>query len=226
MPDKTVPLTGVVFDLDGTLVDSAPDIRNALNLFLAERGRRAVTLDETKSALGDGAVKLVERILRLTGSCPDDIMDDVRAYIALYRDIPADPAQIYPAVLNVLDGLRTQRIGLGVCTNKPESATRKLLDELALLPYFSGVAGGDTYMTHKPDPEHLRGVIMQMGVDPAGCVMVGDSPNDLLAAHGMNVPCILVDYGYGADNSVLPAEIIIDTMAELPEALRALGFSF
>lgn len=220
------PLRGVIFDLDGTLVDSAPDLRNALNAFLAARNRRPLTLAETKAAIGDGAVKLVERALRLTGDCPtgDTLLDETRAYIAIYRTIVADPSQLYPDVLTTLMALRQKSIALGLCTNKPESATRKLLDELALAPYFSGVAGGDTFPTHKPDPAHLHGVITQMGLTPDGCVMVGDSPNDLAAAHGLQVPCILVDYGYAANVRDLPAEATISRMGDLPAALSALGF--
>lgn len=219
-------LRGVIFDLDGTLVDSAPDLRNALNQFLAERGRRSLTLAETKAAIGDGAVKLVERAFRLTGDCPagDALLDEARAYISIYRNIVADPSQLYPDVVNTLNVLQQKSIALGLCTNKPEGATRKLLDELLITPYFSGIAGGDTFPTHKPDPAHLLGVITQMGLTPTGCAMVGDSPNDLVAAHGLQVPCIMVDYGYGADVRDLPAEATISGMGELPAALSALGF--
>jgi phosphoglycolate phosphatase len=219
-----IPLAGLVFDLDGTLIDSAPDTRNALNAFLVERNRRFVTLEETKQALGDGAVKLVERIFRLTGDCPPDIMADVRAYITIYNTIKADPIQIYPDVVTTLRAFKKRNIPLGLCTNKPESATLKLLDELELRPYFAAIAGGDSFPVHKPDPAHLMGVIEQMGITPQGCVMIGDSPNDMVAAHGLGIPCILVDYGYGFDVSVLPAEAVISSMADLPKTLMRLGF--
>ncbi len=220
-------LRGIIFDLDGTLVDSAPDLRNALNQFLAERGRRALTLAETKAAIGDGAIKLVERAFRLTGDSPtgDALLDEARAYITIYRAMVADPSQLYPGVVSTLELLRQNAIALGLCTNKPESATRKLLDELKLTPYFSGIAGGDTFPAHKPDPSHLLGVITQMGLTPQGCVMIGDSPNDLAAAHGLQVPCILVDYGYCADVRDLSAEATISSIGELPAALSALGFT-
>ena len=219
-------LTGVIFDLDGTLVDSAPDICNALNAFLAERGRPGVTLGQTQAALGDGVVKLLERIHLLVGVQPQDAMAEVQAFVAIYRAIKADPAQIYPGVTAVLQHLRDKGVALGVCTNKPETATLKLLEDLALQRYFGAVAGGDTFLVHKPDPGHLRGVIERLGVDAAGCVMVGDSTNDLAAAHGMQTPCVLVDYGYGSDVSFLPAEAVIQDMAALPGALAQLGFRF
>ncbi len=224
MNDNEKILSGVVFDLDGTLVDSAPDIHNALNLFLLERGRRGVTLNETKAALGDGVAKLLERILSMTGGRPEDFAADIHSFLDIYRAIKGDPRQIYPQVIETLQGLRAGGIGVGLCTNKPEAATLKLLDDLAIEALFDAVAGGDTFAVHKPHPDHLRGVIQRMNVPVTGCVMVGDSPNDLAAAHGLGIPCVLVDYGYGADIGILPAEAVIGSMSELAEALARLGF--
>jgi phosphoglycolate phosphatase len=221
------PLTGVIFDLDGTLVDSAPDIRNAINAYLAMQERRPLTLDEVKRAVGDGAMILVERALGLTGEKPaqDDLLDHVQKFIKIYRDIQPDPAQIYPGVIATLQNLQSHAIALGICTNKPESATLKLLDALKLTPYFGAIAGGDTYPVHKPNPDHLRGVITTLDVPVTGCVMVGDSSNDLAAAHGLGIPCILVDYGYGSDVAALPAEAVINDMTLLIPTLTRLGFN-
>ncbi|MEJ0061765.1 MAG: phosphoglycolate phosphatase [Alphaproteobacteria bacterium] len=218
-------LSGVIFDLDGTLVDSAPDIRNALNEYLRALGRRALTLEEATGMIGDGVMLLVERALTTTGEKPGDIIPHVQSFMKIYRAINADPAQIYPGVMKILDFMRERNIALGLCTNKPEAATHKLLDDLKLAAYFSGVAGGDTYPLHKPNPEHLRGVIAMMGVDADRCVMVGDSPNDLAAARGLGVPCVLADYGYASVKD-LPADAFIESMEGLPEALVRLGFEF
>lgn len=223
---KLQSLRGVIFDLDGTLVDSAPDIRNALNEFLASRGRRAVTLGETQRAIGDGAAKLVERILAATGEVPADLTRDVQDFIAIYREVAADPVQIYPHVIDVLAQLQTQDIALGLCTNKPESATHKLLRDLDLQRFFGAVAGGDTFQQRKPDPAHIEGVIKQLGVPTDGCVMVGDSINDFLAAQGLGIPCIMVNYGYGADAGLLPAAAVIGGMDELYNALKRLVSGF
>lgn len=222
----TIPLAGVIFDLDGTLVDSAPDIRNAINAYLQTQERRPLTLDEVKRAAGDGAMLLVERALSLTGAqtSHNDLVNHVQSFIKIYRDITPDPAQIYPGVLPTLDAFKTHAVPMGICTNKPEIATQKLLDYLRLKPYFGAVAGGDTFQMHKPDPEHLRGVIDMLGVPVTHCVMVGDSSNDLAAAHGLGIPCILVDYGYGDDIAALPAEAFINDMAQLHQTLARLGF--
>ena len=221
------PLAGVIFDLDGTLVDSAPDIRNAINAYLQTQDRRPLTLDEVKRAVGDGAMQLVERALALTGakSSHDGLLEHVQSFIRIYRDIAPDPAQIYPGIIATLDAFKADAVALGVCTNKPEAATHKLLDSLKLKPYFGAVAGGDTFQVHKPNPEHLRGVIDMLGVAVPHCVMVGDSSNDLAAAHGLGIPCILVDYGYGSDVAALPAEAIINDMKLLRPTLVRLGFS-
>jgi phosphoglycolate phosphatase len=213
------PLTGVIFDLDGTLVDSVPDIRNALNRFLTSRGRRAVTKGEAEAAVGDGVFIMVERIMAVTGGVPPDVRQETAAFIEMYHENIADPAQIYPHVSTVLAHLQQNGIALGLCTNKPEAVTLKLLNELDLRRYFWAVAGGDTFPTHKPDPAHLRGVIEQLGLHPSGCVMVGDSKNDYLAAQGLGIPCIMVDYGYGADAALLGAAATISSMGDLPAAL-------
>ncbi len=226
MNDNEKILRGVVFDLDGTLVDSAPDIHNALNLFLLERGRRGVTLNETKTALGDGVAKLLERILSMTGGRPESFAADIHGFLDIYRAIKGDPRQIYPQVIETLQNLRAGNIAVGLCTNKPEAATLKLLDDLAIAGLFDAVAGGDTFTVHKPHPDHLRGVIQRMKVPDACCVMVGDSPNDLAAAHGLGIPCVLVDYGYGADISILPAEAVIGSMGELARAIEQIGFKW
>lgn len=219
-------LNGVVFDLDGTLIDSAPDIRQAINLTLRDHGRRALSLEETLNFIGDGAVLLVRRALEATGGqLPDDIMPLVQAYISHYRALPPDPAQIFPGVLETLKFLRDKNIALGVCTNKAESATLKLLDQLNLTRFFAGIAGADTFIAHKPDPIHLTGTMDLMGVETSGCVMVGDGPNDILVARGAGIPCIRVDYGYAFTQVNLKADAVIDHMDKLCQTLAGLGFS-
>ena len=219
-------LSGVIFDLDGTLVDSAPDICNAINAHLATLQRRALTLEEVKAAVGDGAMLLVERALALTGQRPthDGLVDHVQDFIRIYRNIAADPTQIYPGVTATLEDLTARDVALGICTNKPEVATHKLLDDLRLKHYFHGIAGGDTFQVHKPNPDHLRGVIAMMGVAVAESVMVGDSPNDLAAAQGLGIPCIMVDYGYGSGVRDLPADAVISDLTALRPTLMRLGF--
>lgn len=219
-------LKGLIFDLDGTLVDSAADIRQALNLLLAEHQRRPLTLDEVKRSIGDGAIILIERVFALTGEpVGKDSFPLVQRYVTHLRNIAADPEQIFPEVVSFLERCLALGIKLGVCTNKQEAATHKLLDDLKLSRFFSAIAGGDTYMVHKPNPGHVLGVAETMAVAPADCVMVGDSVNDVRAAHGAGMPCIVVTQGYGLEVEELGADRLIEGFADLPAALAELGYA-
>jgi phosphoglycolate phosphatase len=224
---ETMPkLQGLIFDLDGTLIDSAPDLRQALNLLLAERGRRPLTLAETKDFIGDGAMALVQRSFAATGEALPDhsLIETVKKFLGYYRTIKPDPAQLYPHVLEALQFYHAAGIKLGVCTNKPQAETDYLLHGLAIDHYFSFVAGCDTFMYHKPNPEHVTGTIIGMDVPRAGCVMVGDSKNDVVAAKGARIPIILVDQGYGKASDQR-ADHLIASFKELPAALLSLGFA-
>jgi phosphoglycolate phosphatase len=216
-------LQGVIFDLDGTLVDSAPDLRQALNQVLAARNRRAVTLDEMKSFTGDGMVKQLQRAFAATGDSLSENEAELlfRDFIAYYRGQKPDPAQIYPHVVETLDALKADGVKLGVCTNKQEAATLRLLNELDLTRYFGCIAGCDTFAVHKPHPGHVRGVIETLQVPAEGCVMIGDSINDVLAAKGAGIPCLVVTHGYGADPGDLGADGLIGGFRDLRAALAA-----
>jgi len=219
-------LSGLIFDLDGTLVDSAPDLRQALNAMLKGFGRREMALEEVKRMVGDGMIPLVARAFETTGGVPKDFDSFACAqiFIAHYRNLKADPAQIYPHARATLEKYHDAGVRLGICTNKQEAATVKLLEDLGLMRYFAFIAGGDTFPAHKPHPDHVRGVIQRLDTVAAHCAMVGDSPNDVLAAHGAGIPCIVVTHGYGMDVGNLGADHLIDSFKELPKVLEKLGF--
>ncbi|HUY68504.1 MAG TPA: HAD-IA family hydrolase [Alphaproteobacteria bacterium] len=219
-------LQGLIFDLDGTLVDSAPDLRQALNAMLEGHGRRTVGLDETKRMVGDGMIPLVTRAFEATGGVPEnfDSYTAAKIFIDHYRGLPADPVQIYPGAREALEGFCRSGIPLGICTNKQESATLRLLQELDLVRCFVFVAGGDTFPVHKPNPGHVTGVMEKLPASAEGCVMIGDSPNDVLAAHGAGIPCIAVTHGYGMEMEKIGADRLIDGFGELESALSELGF--
>jgi phosphoglycolate phosphatase len=220
------PLKGLIFDLDGTLLDSAPDLRQAVNLMLAEHGRRPLSLDEVKAMTGDGSMALVQRAFKVTGDIiSDDVFPYVQQFIGHYRNIKADPAQIYPHVVPILDKYHEVGVMLGICTNKQEAASYRVLEELNLLQYFEFIAGGDTFPVHKPNPGHLQGVITALDVPRETCVFVGDGINDVRAARGAEIPCVVVTHGYGAvDRDDLNADSTIAGFDELPEALARLGY--
>jgi phosphoglycolate phosphatase len=182
-----------IFDLDGTLVDSAPDLHAALDRLMAARGLPPFGRAEVIGMVGDGARALVERALASRGQAFDQA---------------------------ALDALAEAGWRLAVCTNKPEAAARELLSALGLMPRFATLAGGDSVPARKPDPAHLRAVIAAAGCAPDGAVMIGDHRNDVAAARGAGIPCVFVGWGYGplamADGAPVAA-----TPESLPAELRA-----
>ena len=131
-------LSGLIFDLDGTLIDSAPDLRRAINAMLAENGRRALNLEEVKRAVGDGMIPLITRAFQITGGVPENFNSYgcFQNFIAHYRDLDPDPVQIYPHVEETLKYYHSKGIKLGICTNKQEAATHHLMQQLGLDHYF------------------------------------------------------------------------------------------
>jgi phosphoglycolate phosphatase len=216
----------LVFDLDGTLIDSAPDLHAALNRVLAEAGRPAIRLEEVKQIVGDGAARLVERGFERTGApvAAAALPRLVERFIAFYERALADLTRPFEGVPETLAMLRARGIRLGVCTNKPERLSLDILEALGLAPLFDGVAGGDSGPVRKPDAGHFHATLRRMGAAGAPAVMVGDSRNDVAVARAASVPVVLVDWGY---TSIPPHELgadrIISRFADLPEALRALA---
>ncbi len=220
-------LQGLIFDLDGTLIDSAPDLRQALNHLLKNHGRRELTINEVKKMTGDGLLAMMERAFLATDGGQRTKIDSFALYqqfIGHYRGIKPDPAQIYPQARETLELFSTAKVKLGICTNKQEASTRRLLEQLELHSYFSFIAGGDTFPVHKPHPDHIRGVIENLGIEAGRCVMVGDGSNDVIAAQGAGIPCIVVAHGYGNGIEGLGADKIISGFDKLPQALNELGF--
>jgi phosphoglycolate phosphatase len=216
----------VVFDLDGTLIDSAPDLRVAVNKLLSEQGRRPVSLHEVKMMVGDGAAKLVERAFAATGTEPaaSELPDLTARFLAFYEGHAADHTRPYPGVTETLSEFRSSGLALGVCTNKPEAATREVLRDLNLDGYFDAVLGGDSIEgVRKPDPRILQDVLDAMGVVANGSVMVGDAANDVGVARALGVPVVLLSHGYTRTPvTELGADLIISQFSELPGALDRL----
>lgn len=208
-----------VFDLDGTLLDSAPDIHAALNRAIATRGLPAYSLPEVTAMIGDGVQVLVTRALAGRG-----LPYDPTVLAALMADEAISRAQRtapFPGIAEVLGTLARQGWRMAVCTNKPEAAARALLDSLGLSGHFAAVGGGDSFPVRKPDPGHLRATLAAAGGTAEGAVMIGDHRNDVQAAAGAGLPCIFAGWGYG------PAEMadgapIAARPADLPDLLAAL----
>ena len=213
----------IVFDLDGTLVDTAPDLTNALNDVLTRRGGAPVPPPETiRACVGHGARIMIEQALRRTGA-QDDVHGMLAEFLIHYEANIANDSRPFPGAVAALERLAVQGATLAVCTNKREHLSRKLLEQLDLARYFASVAGRDTFAVSKPDPGHLTGVIALAGGDPSRAVMVGDSDTDLRTAKAAGVPAILVSFGYATsplDGD--PPEAVIDHFDELEARARTL----
>lgn len=193
-----------VFDLDGTLVDSVPDLKAALNRLVVARGLAPFTDAETQAMVGDGARALVER--GFAARSAEMTEADYQGFLSDYTQNAAVLSRPYPGVADTLTTLAQAGWTLAVCTNKPERPARALLDTLGLLRFFAVVAGGDSFAVRKPDPGHLGAVIAACRGDADGTVMVGDHHNDILAARGCGVRVIWASWGYGADGAGASAE--------------------
>ena len=212
----------IVFDLDGTLVDTAPDLTNALNDVLTRRGHAPVELAAIRACIGHGARIMIEAALRRTGA-EGDIDRMLADFLTHYEANIANESRPFPGAVAALEDLAAQGATLAVCTNKREYLSRKLLEELDLARYFSGLAGRDTFAVSKPDPGHLTKLIALAGGTPARAVMVGDSDIDIRTAKAASVPVILVSFGYtDAPLDHLAPDAVIDHFDELHARAAAL----
>lgn len=220
-------IEAVVFDLDGTLIDSAPDLRTAVNRLLAEKGRRALDLAAVTAMVGDGVHKLVERALAATGKetpTAGEIAGSTRRFLEFYEGHGAVLTRAYAGAAEALKRLSDEGYALGICTNKPHGATCEVLGALDLEGYFSAVLGGDSLDgVRKPDPRHLLAAVERLGATRETAVMVGDTENDVAAARGAGVPVIAVAFGYAkVPAEDLGADAVIGHFDELPAAIRRL----
>jgi phosphoglycolate phosphatase len=217
--------SAIIFDLDGTLVDTAHDLTGALNAVLAKAGRDRVRLSQVRHTVGGGARGLVEWGFAETGDAlaASDLDDWTAAFLRHYRAHLCDLSRPFAGVAETLAALAVENSAMGVCTNKSVEASRRLLRELGLERFFGAVLGGDSLAVRKPDPEHLAATIRAVGGEPARAVMVGDSDIDVAAAHNLGVPAIAVAYGYtDIPAAELGADAVIERFDQLPSAIAAL----
>lgn len=209
-----------VFDLDGTLVDSAPDLHAALDRLMASLGKAPFTRQEVVGMIGDGVKVLVERALAARGLAFDP--SALEAFSADYTAHAAVETRPFPGIPEALAALEAGGWRLAVCTNKPAAATAALLGALGLSGRFAAVGGGDSFPVRKPDPRHLLATLRAAGGEPSRAVMIGDHRNDVVAARGAGLPCLFAGWGYGPPAMAEGAAAILPHPADLPPALRAL----
>jgi len=212
----------ILFDLDGTLIDSAPQVRAAVNMVLKDHGHRMLAGDEIVPLLGRGARQTIEGAFMVTGGKkPSDFIDRrVDDYLRYYLDDPKSHTVIYPGVIDVLNQMRGLGIAMGVCTNKPSLTTHTVLEALGLTEFFAAVMAADDVKERKPAAGHIFETLASMGVNTERAVYVGDSEIDMAAARNAGIPAIAVTYGYcDTEPENLDADILIDTFDQLPDAL-------
>ncbi len=195
-------LKALIFDLDGTLVDTAPDLHAATNHVLGLIGRHPISMSELRAFVGHGAMNLIERGVAATGEPVDqDTLKRLhKTFLEYYGDNISDHSVVFDGLLAVLDKAQASGLKLGVCTNKVEKLSHKLLTELGMMQRFGSLIGGDTLPVMKPDPAPLFEAIARLGVEPARAMMVGDSETDIRTAQNAGVPVLAVTFGYTAQH--------------------------
>jgi phosphoglycolate phosphatase len=215
----------VVFDLDGTLVDTAPDLINALNFILGREGLPPVPLHAARNMIGAGARRLLERGLELDGRAAglEDITRLTNDFIDYYAAHIADLSRPFEGLESALDDLGARGYRFAVCTNKLEWLSKLLLDRLGLSARFSAICGADTFGVSKPDPAILRQTIARAGGQLASAIMVGDAGPDIGVARRAGIPVIGVEFGYTeVPIADLKPDRLISHLSDLPAAVESL----
>ncbi len=216
----------VILDLDGTIVDSAPEFLATVNRLFDELDRPAVSLDQVRNFMGYGIVALLEHAFEATGKLPDldEFEIHVTRAIELFYAHHLELTRPFPGVVETLDRLRSTGVRFGLCTNKPHQGAKETLEGLGLDQFFSSVVGRGEAPAQKPDAAHVYAVIEHLQAEPASVVMVGDTETDIEAAKNARVASVAVSYGYSrVPVAELGADQIIDEFAQLPGALGRLG---
>jgi phosphoglycolate phosphatase len=216
----------LLFDLDGTLIDSAPGLARAVNLMLAEQGRPPLSTAAVSRMIGDGVPVLIPRAMAAAQPPLDPAATPalLARYNEIYLAAPTAETTVYPGVPEVLVGLRAQGFRMVLCTNKLQTPTLKLLEAFDLARFFDAVAGGDIVPARKPDPAHLRAGLAMIEARPDEAVMIGDGINDVRAARGLGVPVLVLRSGYGtAPAAALGGDLVLEDFAAIPAALARLG---
>ncbi|HEY0224318.1 MAG TPA: HAD-IA family hydrolase [Pseudolabrys sp.] len=220
-----MPAPLIVFDLDGTLVDTAPDLIDTLNVVFAREGLPPVDYQVARNLIGGGARAMIERGIKAEGrelgaQKLEQMFDDFLVY---YSAHVADRSRPFPGLVDALDALAAAGHRFAVCTNKLESLSVLLLEKLKLADRFAAICGQDTFGIQKPDPEILRRTIAASGGDEKHAIMIGDSLTDIRTARAAGVPIVAVDFGYSDPPvSEFEPDRLISHFAQLPAAIAAI----
>ncbi|WP_372708283.1 HAD-IA family hydrolase [Brevundimonas sp.] len=215
----------IAFDLDGTLVETAPDLIGTLNRLLDQHNLPPMPLESARHLIGHGAIALLKRGFEAAGAVWDEAASPVllKAFLADYLDHIADGSTAYPGAVEALDALSARGAILCVATNKPTDLAVALFDAIGLSSRFAAICGPQSVSARKPDAAHIRETVLKAGGDPARAIMVGDSITDLDAARATGVPCILTTFGYTDTPAAdLGADAVIAHFDALPGVIDRL----
>ena len=211
-----------IFDLDGTLVDTAPDFKNSLNYMLKEINEETIELDEIRNLVGYGARELIRRTAISKGIEHDDkkINDMLKIFLLHYTHNIDDDSVLFANVKSVLLFLKEKNIKLAVCTNKMEKLSNLLLEKLGVLHLFDFLVGGDSFPKGNPDPFPLLRICEELNISKSESIMVGDSITDLKSGHSAGMPVVLVEYGYTENTKIYgEADLVINNFSQLKELI-------
>jgi phosphoglycolate phosphatase len=212
-----MPPALVIFDLDGTLIDSAADLAVAINAMLAGYGREPLPLEEVRRMIGDGVAMLVARALAARDCRPPDPAEAERSFTRHYASNATSLTTVFPGAAQALQALSAAGIPLAVCTNKPARIATDILGSLGLAKYFARVVGGDSLPFRKPDPRVVLALLQAFTATPESSLLVGDSEVDAATAAGAGVPFVLMKHGYRRGSvAEIPHRAALDSFAELP----------
>ena len=213
----------LVFDLDGTLIDSGADLCASVNAMLRHFGRPELPQAVISTYIGDGAARLVSRSLGEPEDC--DYLDSAVAYfLDYYREHKLDQTYVYPGVLPALDSLRGAARSMAVLTNKPIGPSQAICDALGLSPYFFRIYGANSFATKKPNPEGLLALVREAGVTVEETLMIGDSDVDVMTARNAGVWSMGCSYGLSPHTlAIVPPDCLVDTPTDWPLALAGEG---
>jgi phosphoglycolate phosphatase len=218
----------IVFDLDGTLIDTAPDLVDTLNVVFAREGMPPVPYDTARNLIGGGARTMIARGIEAEGRVPTPAkLEQMFAdFIAHYAEHIADRSRPFPGLVEALDVLASRGCRLAVCTNKLERLSLLLLRQLKLADRFVAICGQDTFGIQKPDPDVLRRTIAAAGGRTQQAIMIGDSLTDIRTARAARIPVIAVDFGYSETPiAECTPDLVISHFAQLPAAIATFSFA-
>jgi phosphoglycolate phosphatase len=224
MHDHPALPRAIVFDLDGTLIDSLPDITSALNETIARHGLPPFDQPTVKEMIGGGVAQLLKHAFTAHGAQDRDAAQAVEHFLAIYGNRCTAGTRLYDGAFELLHSLHVKGVKLAICTNKPQNITDSILDGLGIAHFFGAAIGERAGQPVKPAAGPLRLALEQLGMEAAGAVMVGDSAADVGTARACGVPVVLVSFGYSRVPAAgLGADAVIDRLLDLEAALAAIA---